>query len=222
MPPPSAEEPDDGPPPPAAPAHQVRTLDPRSLRGIAHPLRLKIFRALRAGGPATASQLAALLHESSGATSYHLRQLATYGFVEDAPELGRGRERWWRSTVEGIRMVPGNLDLADPVQRGAMDTLLHEIADNHTEEVSTWIGTRHEWPATWQEAYDLSDFTFSLTPAQAEELRSRTQELLESFRSYAAQNADAADATAYRVHLHAFPRASTGRAEHPDPPEAQS
>ena len=68
---------------------RLHQLDARSLRGLAHPLRMRLLTALRRGGPATASQLAEKLGESSGATSYHLRQLAAHGFVEDAPE------QWW-------------------------------------------------------------------------------------------------------------------------------
>ncbi|MFF5616270.1 ArsR/SmtB family transcription factor [Streptomyces albidoflavus] len=217
---PSPSEPGATPEPTAPSEHKVRTLDPRSLRGLAHPLRMRLFRALRESGPATASQLAGRLDESSGATSYHLRQLAAYGFVEDAPEHGKGRERWWRATSQGIRLEPERLNLADPVQRGAIDVLMHEVADNHTEELSTWLGTRHEWPTVWQEAYDLSDYSYRLTPAQAVELRERAGELLESFRAYEAQNADAQDAAPYRVHLHGFPRDTSP--SHPDPTEEPS
>ncbi|OWA15406.1 transcriptional regulator [Streptomyces sp. CS227] len=217
---PSPSEPGATPGPTAPSEHKVRTLDPRSLRGLAHPLRMRLFRALRESGPATASQLAGRLDESSGATSYHLRQLAAYGFVEDAPEHGKGRERWWRATSQGIRLEPDRLNLADPVQRGAVDVLMHEVADNHTEELSTWLGTRHEWPTVWQEAYDLSDYSYRLTPAQAMELRERAGELLESFRAYEAQNADAEDAVPYRVHLHGFPRNTSP--SHPDSTEEPS
>lgn len=220
---PSPSEPGATPRPTAPSEHKVRTLDPRSLRGLAHPLRMRLFRALRESGPATASQLAGRLDESSGATSYHLRQLAAYGFVEDAPEHGKGRERWWRATSQGIRLEPDRLNLADPVQRGAIDVLMHEVADNHTEELSTWLGTRHEWPAAWQEAYDLSDWAYRLTPSQAIELRESAQELMESYRTYDAENAEVEEAVPYRVHLHAFPRkTSADRSENPAPPEAQS
>ena len=73
-------------------------LDARSLRGLAHPVRLKVLGRLREGGPSTATALAAELGESSGVTSYHLRQLAQYGFVveDDTPRASR-RERWWRA-----------------------------------------------------------------------------------------------------------------------------
>ena len=52
------------------------TLDPRTLRGLAHLMRVRILTSLREGGPATATGLAARLGESTGSTSYHLRQLA--------------------------------------------------------------------------------------------------------------------------------------------------
>ncbi|WP_084533117.1 winged helix-turn-helix domain-containing protein [Nocardia fusca] len=64
---------------------------------LAHPLRQRILRALAENGPATSTALGAPLGENTGATSYHLRQLAQHGFIEEAPELAKGNERWWRS-----------------------------------------------------------------------------------------------------------------------------
>ncbi|WP_448629285.1 winged helix-turn-helix domain-containing protein [Cellulomonas soli] len=72
-----------------------RPVDVRRLRALAHPLRTALYDALTTG-PATASGLAERLGESSGATSYHLRQLAEHGFVEEVPGRGTGRERWWQ------------------------------------------------------------------------------------------------------------------------------
>src|SRR6201991_5338172 len=72
-------------------------LDARTLRGLAHPLRVRILGLLRELGPATATTLAERLGQSTGATSYHLRILAQYGFVEDDPERNVGRERWWKA-----------------------------------------------------------------------------------------------------------------------------
>ena len=76
--------------------------DAQLLRAMAHPLRLRLIGALRKDGPATASELARRLGESSGSTSYHLRQLARYGFVEEAAERNRGPHastggRWTRA-----------------------------------------------------------------------------------------------------------------------------
>src|SRR5829696_3333495 len=70
---------------------------------MTHPIRFRIYEQLR-DGPATASQLARLLGESSGTTSYHLRMLARAGVIEEDVSLGTRRERWWRRP--GLRIVP--------------------------------------------------------------------------------------------------------------------
>ena len=75
--------------------------DAHILRAMAHPLRLRLIGALRKDGPATASELARRLGESSGSTSYHLRQLARFGFVEEAAERNRGRTKHWRAVDAG-------------------------------------------------------------------------------------------------------------------------
>ncbi|MEU3609334.1 helix-turn-helix domain-containing protein [Streptomyces sp. NPDC035033] len=181
--------------------HETRVLDPRSLRGLAHPLRMELLRSLRHHGPATASQLAERLGESSGATSYHLRQLAAHGFVTDDPSLGKGRERWWKAAQQGIRWDDSLDRSSDPDVRGAADLLLHETASHHTRELSTWLATRHEWP-DWAGASDMSDFTLRLSPAAARELGGRLHALIDEYRSVP----EAADAARVRLHLHAFPQ----------------
>ncbi|WP_432252377.1 ArsR/SmtB family transcription factor [Streptomyces sp. HNM1019] len=185
---------------------EVRVLDPRSLRGLAHPLRMRLLGALREYGPATASQLADRLGESSGATSYHLRQLATYGFVEDDPERGKGRERWWKAAHRGHRKGSAKfLAHPDPAVRGAVNTVLHEVANHHTEQISTFLGNLHDWSETWVGASDLSDFHLRLTPELAREMLDKVHELIESYREREVDR-DTEGSAPYRVHLHAFPR----------------
>jgi len=75
----------------------IELTDPRALRAYAHPVRGKLVGLLRRRGPLTATQAAELLGESSGTTSFHLRQLAKYGLAEEAPG-GRGREKPWQAT----------------------------------------------------------------------------------------------------------------------------
>src|SRR3712207_131533 len=77
--------------------HPPNVHDVESLRAVAHPVRNKLLALLRYEGPATASQLGRRLDESSGSTSYHLRQLARYGFVEEDPEQPNRRDRRWRA-----------------------------------------------------------------------------------------------------------------------------
>lgn len=183
---------------------QLRNLDARSLRGLAHPLRMRLLNALRHGGPATASQLAVKLGESSGATSYHLRQLAAHGFVEDAPERGKGRERWWRAVHRGVLFDGTLLEDRDPEVRGAADLFLHEVANHHTRELATWLGTRHDWSEQWRRSSDMSDWTLSLTPGLARELRDRMYELVESYRALAPDEGTP-DTEQVRVHTHVIP-----------------
>lgn len=110
---------------PDAPAEHsdVDVVDVRRLRALAHPLRTQIYDALTTG-PATASGLAERLGESSGATSYHLRQLAEHGFVEEVPGLGTGRERWWQ-IASGLRLLRSDPSLG-PAAREAVDVFAEE------------------------------------------------------------------------------------------------
>ncbi|MDV5146049.1 winged helix-turn-helix domain-containing protein [Streptomyces sp. SBC-4] len=184
--------------------HLSRTLDPRSLRGLAHPLRIQLLRALRRYGPATASQLAERLGESSGATSYHLRQLAAVGFVEDDPTRGKGRERWWKAAQQGTSLDETLHKNPDPEVQGAIEVFLYEMATIHTQELNTYLGTRHDWDVNWNGISDMSDFTLRLPPEKLRELTEKLHELIDTYRDTA--DADAPDAERVRVHLHAFPQ----------------
>ncbi|MFB8023135.1 helix-turn-helix domain-containing protein [Streptomyces rubiginosohelvolus] len=186
---------------------RIHNVDTRTLRAVAHPLRLRLLKSLRDSGPATASQLGERLGESSGATSYHLRQLAEAGLVEDAPELGKGRERWWRSVHDGSMFESSDFRKhADPEVRGAIDFVLHETATSHAEELNTWLGTLNDWPEEWQRSWDMSDFKIRLTPELALELSRKMHDLVESYRGTVPE--DTEGSAVVRTHLHTFPRPS--------------
>ncbi|MFE9860480.1 ArsR/SmtB family transcription factor [Streptomyces sp. NPDC005780] len=78
-----------------------------ALKALAQPRRQQILQHLTLHGPATSAILARALGLNTGATSYHLRELARYGFVADTvPQApGGGRARWWRA-VPGDRRFP--------------------------------------------------------------------------------------------------------------------
>ncbi|MEU6067298.1 MULTISPECIES: ArsR/SmtB family transcription factor [Streptomyces] len=181
-----------------------RLLDARSLRGLAHPLRMQLLDALRHNGPATASQLAARLGESSGATSYHLRQLAAHGFVEDAPEHGKGRERWWKAVDQGLVFDSAQFEDASPEVRGLTEVFLHEMAGTHARELSAWLGTRDEWSRAWSRSSDMSDMTLRLTPGLALELIDKMHDLIDGYRDRV-PDADTPEAEQVRIHTHLFP-----------------
>ncbi|WP_330330684.1 helix-turn-helix domain-containing protein [Streptomyces sp. NBC_00536] len=194
-----------GPTRPDGPSQpKVRHLDAHTLRGLAHPLRMRLLAALRHNGPATASQLAERLGESSGATSYHLRQLAAHGFVEDAPEHGKGRERWWQAAHEGTAFDETLTRDADPATRSAAEVFLHEIATIHAQEMNTYLGSSHTWSTEWRQGADLSDFTLQLTSGQAHELIHKMHDLINSYRDLGPEEGT----ETVRFHTHVFPRAS--------------
>jgi hypothetical protein len=73
-----------------------RVADPLALRAIAHPKRLALLELLLVEGTATATRCAQVLGDSPSSWSFHLRTLARYELVEEAPG-GVGRRRSWSS-----------------------------------------------------------------------------------------------------------------------------
>lgn len=75
--------------------------DPRVLRAIAHPVRNRILEDLEAGGPQRVADMAKVPGVPANQAGFHLRQLAAYGLVVEAPEQAReGRVRVWRAVHE--------------------------------------------------------------------------------------------------------------------------
>ena len=182
----------------------VRELDPRSLQALAHPLRLRLLGAMRSDGPATATQLGQLFGESSGSTSYHLRQLAEHGFIEEAPDQPSGRERWWRSVHRSTRIDVAPF-LADPDTRGAIEVLLHEIASAHLHQIGRWLAEQTTWDRAWIEASTISDYRVRLTPERLEAMVAELDAVIDRYRAH--ESAADEDGTAsVVVHLHAFPQ----------------
>src|SRR4051794_26459133 len=77
----------------------------RTMRALAHPVRIKLLELVTLRGPMTASQCAPLVGESPSSCSFHLRQLAKYGYVEEAPG-GTGRNRPWQAVAIGHQWEP--------------------------------------------------------------------------------------------------------------------
>lgn len=160
------------------PRHSVELHDPRALRALAHPRRLLLLGLLRRHGPLTATEAAALLPgESSGSTSYHLRQLARYGLVEEAPGAS-GRRRPWRATS----LFTSWPDVAPAPELAAASTELELlVAERLFEGLARWITARHDEPVAWQEAASFGDVLLYLTAGELAELRAGLQQLAEPY-----------------------------------------
>lgn len=157
--------------------------DPRQMRALAHPLRLRLLGLLRSDGPATATTLADEVGESPALVSYHLRTLAGYGFIVEAPELGRdARERWWRSAHSGMTWSPVDF-LDSPERAAAAGALLHEIAERYADAARGWIADSATWSRDWNDAADMSDWRLDLDPDQVRSLHAELTEVIERYEA---------------------------------------
>jgi DNA-binding transcriptional ArsR family regulator len=159
--------PDPVPQEPATQAHHV--VGPAALKGLAHPLRMQLLTALNDRGSATASQLAEALGESSGSTSYHLRQLHRHGFIEEDPQAGSGRERYWMPRRGGWNLPV--LDLVqDATNAAAIDLVLREQLRADQDRQLTAVAQAPGWPAEWRDAVSRHEAVLSLNAAQTRQL----------------------------------------------------
>lgn len=176
------------------------------LRALSHPTRLKMLMLLRLEGPATATQLAAKLALNTGATSYHLRQLAEHGFIVEDDERGDGRDRWWRSAHASTRADLGSRTSEEDAE--SSEAYLHTVALLYTEVLMQYAGEHRYLPGPWRKASTTSDWHLRLTPEKAERL---VDELVAVIDRWSADEDpdDEPAAGSFVVNLNAFPRPGT-------------
>jgi DNA-binding transcriptional ArsR family regulator len=182
----SGEAPDD--PAAAEPDRRApgRVLDAGALRAVAHPLRFQLIETLIEHGPSTASELGRRLGESSGLMSYHLRQLAQHGLIEEAPELGSARDRWWRAVRGGYTLA--GLDLLEQEQtRDDAQILLDEVVRARLDRLRRWHREAPAWGSAWVDAAAEVTARLRLT---AEELAALTDELIAVLDRYRSLQTD--------------------------------
>ncbi|GGC04063.1 ArsR/SmtB family transcription factor [Cellulomonas carbonis] len=160
-----------------------RSLGPSALKAYAHPLRMQIIRYLNDHGPATATTLAEALGESTGQTSYHVRQLARHGLVVDVPERNRGRERWWRSA--SVQVDAATLVAEDPALEGAARVLLSTVVRDRSEALARWL-TRERIPPAWGRSLH-SESTLHLTPDELAEMNDAFMAAMEPWTRLSAE-----------------------------------
>ncbi|HEX5543020.1 MAG TPA: helix-turn-helix domain-containing protein [Micromonospora sp.] len=145
--------------------HEHTVRDVAALRAIAHPIRSKLIALLRYDGPATASELGRRLDESSGSTSYHLRQLAKYGFVEEDPEQPNRRDKRWRAAQRITSWSRAEL-ATDPEGREISDALERRQVLRAVEDFQRWFASREQRDPRWDELGGAFDDLLRLAPSQ--------------------------------------------------------
>ena len=189
----------------------MRRIDARSLRGLAHPLRMRILEAIELDGPATSSTLATRLGENTGTISWHLRLLAEHGYLEEDPGRGTKRERWWRLPHGPTVLDPAEF-LDDPETRRALDVYLRDLVERYYNRVRTYVD--EDWSAEWQHAAGLSDWRdLRLTPAQLHALNEEIAAVVDRYADSPDAGADSGAGTPdgserVIVQLQSFPRRS--------------
>jgi DNA-binding transcriptional ArsR family regulator len=181
-----------------------RTLDMESLKGLAHPLRVQILDALSVHGAATASGLAERLGESSGATSYHLRQLAKHGFVREVEGKGVGRERWWERVPGGIQLSAYELEQS-PAALAASHLVLAEWERNRSRLLGDFLDRGfQELPEHWVKASAVATANLRLTAEQLESITKRWDEVVDTMiEQYRGQ--EGPGTRPVQIHFNAFP-----------------
>jgi DNA-binding MarR family transcriptional regulator len=154
---------------------EIRKLtDARTLRALTHPVRIALLETLLMGGAQTATEAGARIGETPTTCSFHLRQLAKYGFVEEAGG-GQGRSRPWRLTTIGISFAPAS---GDPDAKIASEAALHLFRERQLARYGSWRAHRASYPAAWQEAATDSEYLFYLTPGELRQLNAEVHEVL--------------------------------------------
>jgi DNA-binding MarR family transcriptional regulator len=142
--------------------------DVQAMRAVTHPVRLALLTALAEEGSLTATSAGELIGETFTTCSFHLRQLAKYGFVEEVPGI-RGRSRPWKLTHRGVRF--STTGQPDPQARIAAVALARLVRDQQLARLETWTQTRDAYPPAWQDAASAVQMSVYLTPAELAQLQ---------------------------------------------------
>src|SRR6188768_376987 len=153
------------------------TPTPQALRALSHPTRLRILGLLRTDGPATSTTLATRLRLNTGATSYHLRQLAQHGFVVEDAERGNARDRWWKAAHQ--MTTTDTAGPAEPEARDTLDAYLQSVVVVTTERLQRSVEELPLLPEEWRNATTYSDWVVKLTPRKA---RAVIEQLIEAMK----------------------------------------
>lgn len=174
------------------------TPTPQQMKALTHPVRVRMLGMLRLDGPATATTLAERLGLNTGATSYHLRQLAQHGFVVEDAERGNARDRWWKAAHRTTTTDTGGA--AEPEARDTLDAYLQSVVVVTTERLQRSIEERSALPDEWRDASTYSDWVVSLTPRKALRVIEQLVAVLDEV-----DEEDDEDAVPFVLQLNAYP-----------------
>ncbi|MFF2012689.1 ArsR family transcriptional regulator [Streptomyces sp. NPDC058195] len=135
----------------------------------AHEVRTALLGLLGEVGTVTATEAASRLGYSSGLCSFHLRQLARHGHIEEAPH-GQGRARPWR------------LKRHTPAPGGAAGEEFGDLARGLEDESwQRWLARRDGAPPQWRHDEAFSAVAY-LTPEEMSRVADAVRRALAPYR----------------------------------------
>jgi DNA-binding transcriptional ArsR family regulator len=161
------------PAPTQGPAERRLISDPRTMRALAHPVRLALLETLGREGELTATRAAEMLDESPGNMSWHLQTLAKYGYVEEAGG-GKGRSRPWRIASVSNRLRAGAEDREAEAAGEAVESI---ATDRAYSRLRQWWSRRASYGHAWRDAAFTADAIGYLTAEEMSELGDQIAEL---------------------------------------------
>jgi hypothetical protein len=148
------------------------------MRALTHPVRQALIELLVAEGPLTATQAGERIGEPPNTCSFHFRQLAKYGFVEEAGR-GPGRTRPWQLTNAGMRFSDLHEDAETTLAARALDRMLRE---RYFARLQAFYDTRSSYPRRWREVTGGSEFVLHVSPDELHALDEQITGLLLQYR----------------------------------------
>ncbi|MCL2555199.1 MAG: helix-turn-helix domain-containing protein [Actinomycetia bacterium] len=179
--------------------------DVEALKALAHPLRLQLLTWLQRHGAATSADLAAEFDEDRGATSYHLRQLARFGFVEEDTARSAGRRRYWRAVPSDLRLPRRSDGEEEAVVAREIGRQWKERADR---DLSAYFADQESYGAFAEAAMH----SFGSTVLTADELAQFGEEYIAFLTRWQRdpEQAPPGDSRHITVVFHAFPTPGEG------------
>ncbi|MBO4207544.1 ArsR/SmtB family transcription factor [Micromonospora echinofusca] len=161
---------------------RVTISDPQVMRALAHPARLAIVEHLSflGGRGASATECAEVAGLSPSATSYHLRALAKFGLVEEAPGRGDARERLWRTRNPSFLVDAGQS--AGPEARAAEQALIEAHNARDAARARDWLRRAGDEPREWYEVAVFNNSMLLVTAEEQARLNAEFERLVEPYR----------------------------------------
>ncbi|MEU8243047.1 helix-turn-helix domain-containing protein [Actinoplanes missouriensis] len=173
--------------------------DVDTLKAFAHPLRQRMLTRLQRRGPATSADLAVEFGADRGATSYHLRQLARYGFIEEDTSLSAGRRKYWRFIPQDLRLPR---DLSDPDVTAVVEQIGRQWLERADRDLTAYLTNR----AAYGDFAAAAEHSFGATHLTADELARFGAEYLDLLNRWHRRPEDLPEGSRpITVLFHAFP-----------------